>query len=82
MTEQELNKMRFREISHTTFDDRYSTIYECVSKPLAKRLNVCTWYKRDKQTGMPLDEKPLIQYWLDGELYRNREEILEIIKRI
>ena len=82
MTEQELNKMRFREISHTTFDDRYSTIYECISEPLAGRLKVCTWVKRDKQTGMPLDEKPLIQYWLDGKLYRNREEILEIIKRI
>lgn len=82
MNEQELNKMRFREISHTTFDDRYSTIYECMSEPLAGRLKVCVWCKRDKQTGMPLDEKPLIQYWLDGKLYRNREEILEIIKRI
>ena len=82
MTEQEFNKLKFRELAHTSFDDRDYTIYECVSKPLAKRLNVCTWYKRDKQTGMPLDEKPLIQYWLDGKLYRNREDILEIIKRI
>ena len=82
MNEQELNKMRFREISHITFDDRYSTIYECVSEPIAGRLRVYAWCKRDKQTGMPLGEKPLIQYWLDGELYRNREEILEIIKRI
>lgn len=82
MTEQELNKMRFREISHITFDDRYSTIYECVSEPLAGRLKVCTWVKRDKQTGMPLGGKPLIHYSLDGKLYRKKQKLLEIIKRI
>lgn len=82
MTEQEFNKLRFREVSHTTFDDRYSTIYECMSEPLAGRLKVYTWVKRDKQTGMPLAEKPLIHYGLDGKLYRKREEILEIIKSI
>ena len=82
MTEQELNKMRFREISHTTFDDRYSTTYECVSEPLADRLKVCTWVKRDKQTGKPLGGKPLIHYSLDGKLYRKKEKLLEAIKRI
>ena len=82
MTEQELNKMKFREISHTTFDDRYSTIYECISEPLAGRLKVCAWCKRDKQTGMPLGGKPLIHYSLDGKLYKKKEKILEIIKRI
>ena len=82
MTEQELNKMRFREISHTTFDDRYSTIYECISKPLAGRLKVCTLVKRDKQTGMPLVGKPLIHYSLDGKLYKKKEKLLETIKRI
>lgn len=81
MTEQELNKMRFREISNTTFDDRYSTIYECVSEPLAGRLNVCTWVKRNKQTGMPLGGKPLIHYSLDGKLYKKKEKLLETIKR-
>ena len=82
MTEQEFNKLKFREVAHTTFDDRYSTIYECVSEPLACRLKVCMWTNRDKQTGKPLDEKPLIHYSLDGKLYRKREAILEIIKSI
>lgn len=82
MTEQELNKMRFMEISHTTFDDRYSTIYECVSEPLAGRLKVCTWVKRDKQTGKPLGGKPLVHYSLDGKLYKKKEKLLETIKRI
>lgn len=81
MTEQELNKMRFREISNTTFNDRYSTIYECVSEPLAGRLHVCTWVKRNKQTGMPLGGKPLIHYSLDGKLYKKKEKLLETIKR-
>ena len=82
MTEQELNKMRFRETSHTTFDDRYSTIYECISEPLDGRLKVCTWVKRDKQTGMPLGGKHLIHYSLDGKLYKKKEKLLEIIKSI
>ena len=82
MTEQEFNKLKFREVAHTTFDDRYSTIYECVSEPLAGRLKVCTWVKRDKQTGMQLDEKPIVHYSLDGKLYRKKEKLLEIIKRI
>ena len=82
MTEQEFNKLKFRELAHTSFDDRDYTIYECVSQPLAKRLNVCTWHKRDKQTGMPLGGKPLIHYSLDGKLYRKKEKLLEIIKRI
>ena len=82
MTEQELNKMRFREISHITFDDRYSTIYECISEPLAGRLKVCTWVKRDKQTWKPLGCKPLIHYSLDGKLYKKKEKLLETIKRI
>ena len=80
MTEQEFNKLKFRELAHTSFDDRDYTIYECVSKPLAKRLNVFTWYKRDKKTGMPLAEKPLIHYSLDGKLYKKKEKLLEIIK--
>ena len=82
MIEQEFNKLKFREVAHTTFDDRYSTIYECVSEPLAGRLVVCAWRKRDKQTGMPLGGKPLIRYSLDGDLYRKKEKLLEIIKRI
>ena len=82
MTEQYFNQLRFREVSHTTFDDRYSTIYECVSEPLAGRLKVCTWVKRDKQTGKPLGGKPLIHYSLDGKLYKKKEKILEIIKQI
>ena len=82
MTEQEFNKLRFREVSHTTFDDRYSTIYECMSEPLAGRLKVYTWVKRDKKTGKLLSKKPLVHYSLDGKLYRKREEILEIIKSI
>ena len=82
MTEQELNKLKFREVSHTTFDDRCSTIYECVSEPLAGRLVVCAWRKRDKQTGMPLGGKPLVHYSLDGNLYRKKGKLLEIIKRI
>lgn len=82
MTEQEFNQLRFREVSHTTFDDRYSTIYECVSEPFVGRLKVSTWVKRDKKTGITLGEKPLVHYSLDGKLYRNREEILEAIKRI
>ena len=82
MTEQELNKMRFREISHITFDDRYSTIYECVSEPLVGRLRVYAWCKRDKQTGIILDEKPKVIYLLDRKMYRNKEKVLEIIKRI
>ena len=82
MTEQEFNQLRFREASHTTFDDRYSTIYECVSEPLAGRLKVCAWYKRDKQTGITLGEKPLVHYSLDGKLYRKKEKVLEIIKSI
>ena len=82
MTEQELNKMRFREISHTTFDDRYSTIYECMSEPLVGRLKVSTWVKRDKQSGRPLGGKPLVHYSLDGKLYRKKEKLLEIIKGI
>lgn len=82
MTEQELNKMRFREISHITFDDRYSTIYECVSEPLAGRLRVYAWCKRDKQTGIPLGGKPSIHYSLDGKVYKKKEKLLETIKRI
>ena len=82
MTEQEFNKLKFRELAHTSFDDRDYTIYECVSQPLTKRLNVCTWYKRDKQTRMPLGGKPLIHYSLDGKLYKKKEKLLEIIKRI
>ena len=82
MTEQEFNQLRFREVSHTTFEDWYSTIYECISEPLAGRLKVCTWCKRDKQTGMPLGGKPLIHYSLDGKLYKKKEKLLEIIKRI
>lgn len=82
MTEQELNKMRFREISHTTFDDRYSNIYECISEPLAGRLKVCTWVKRDKQTGIPLGGKPLIHYSLDGKVYKKKGKLLETLKRI
>lgn len=82
MTEQEFNQLRFREVSHTTFDDRYSTIYECVSEPFVGRLKVSTWVKRDKKTGMPLGGKPLIHYSLDGKLYEKKAEILEIIKRI
>lgn len=82
MTEKEFNKLKFREVAHTTFKDRYSTIYECVSEPLAGRLKVCAWDKRDKQTGMQLDEKPLVHYSLDGKLYEKKAEILEIIKRI
>ena len=71
-----------RELAHTSFDDRYSTIYECVSESLAGRLVVCAWCKRDKKTGMPLGGNPLIRYSLDGKLYRKKEKILEIIKRI
>ena len=82
MTEQEFNKLKFREVAHITSDDRYSAFYECVSEILADRLKVVAWYNRDKQTGKPLDEKPLIHYSLDGKLYRNREAILEIIKSI
>ena len=82
MTEQEFNKLKFRELAHTSFDDRYSTIYECVSEPLDGRLKVCTWVNRDKQTGKPLGGKPLIDYSLDGKLYRKKEKLLETIKRI
>ena len=82
MTEQEFNQLRFGEVSHTTFDDRYSTIYECMSEPLVGRLKVCTWVKRDKQTGMSLGGKPLIHYSLDGKLYKKKEKLLETIKRI
>ena len=82
MTEQEFNKLRFREVSHTTFDDRYSTIYECMSEPLAGRLRVCTWVKRDKKTGKILSKKPLVHYSLDGKLYFKKERLLETIKQI
>lgn len=82
MTEQEFNQLRFREVSHTIFDDRYSTIYKCVSEPLADRLTVCTWVKRDKQTGITLGEKLIVHYSLDGKLYRKKEKVLEAIKRI
>lgn len=82
MTEQEFNKLKFREVSHGSFEDYYSAIFKCVSEPLAGRLKVCAWYKRDKKTGMILDIIPLVHYSLDGKLYEKKEEILEIIKRI
>lgn len=82
MTEQEFNKLKFRELAHTSFDDRDYTIYECVSEPLAGRLKVCAWCKRDKQTGMPLGGKPLIHYSLDGKVYKKKEKLLETLKRI
>lgn len=82
MTEEELNELKFRECSHITYDDEYHVIYECMSEPLVGRLKVSTWVKRDKQTGMPLAEKPLIHYGLDGKLYEKKAEILEVIKRI
>ena len=82
MTEQEFNKLRFRELANMIFNDGSLTTYTCVSKPLNGRLTVFKWIKRDKQTDMPLDEKPLIRYSLDGRLYQKREKLLETIKRI
>ena len=82
MTEQEFNKLKFRELAHTSFDDRYSTIYECMSEPLAGRLKVYPWVKRDKNTGKLLSKKTLVHYSLDGKLYFKKERLLETIKQI
>lgn len=82
MTEEDLGKLKLRECSHTAFDTEYHTIYECVSEPLVGRLRVYAWCKRDKQTGIPLGGKPLIHYSLDGKVYKKKEKLLEIIKRI
>lgn len=82
MTEQEFNKLKFREVAHITSDDRYSAFYECVSEILADRLKVVAWYNRDKQTGIVLDEKPKVVYLLDRKMYRNKKNVLEIINQI
>lgn len=79
MTEEELNKLKFREHSHTTFDDRYLTIYECMSEPLADRLFVNLIRNRDKNTGDVVG-KGRIYYSLDGKVYKTKEKFLEAIK--
>lgn len=79
MTEEELNKLKFRECSHTTYDDEYHTIYECVSEPFANRLFVNFIKKRDKNTGDVVGNGK-IHYSLDGKLYKTKEKILEAIK--
>ena len=82
MTDQEFNKLKFREVAHGSFEDYYSAIFKCMSEPLVGRRKVSTWVKRDKQTGMLLGGNPLIHYSLDGKLYKKKEKLLEVIKRI
>lgn len=79
MTEEELNKLKFRECSHITYDDEYHTIYECVSKPFIRRLKLNAIVKRSKVTGEPTC-KARLHYSLDGKLYKTKEKFLEVIR--
>ena len=79
MTEEKLNKLKFRECLHTTYDDEYHTIYECVSEPFVNRLFVNFIKKRDKNTGEVVG-KGRIHYSLDGKVYKTKEKLLEVIK--
>ena len=78
MTEEDLRKMKFRECSHTTYDDEYHTIYEFVSEPFDNRLFVNFIKKRDKNTGDAIG-KGRIHYSLDGKVYKTKEKFLEAI---
>lgn len=81
MTEEDIKKLKFKECTHAAFKTHYSTLYKCVSEPLQNRLYINISVKRDKYTGNPIG-KDKVNYWLDGKLYRKKEKILEIIKRI
>lgn len=81
MTEEEVNKLKFRWKSHMTLEDCYSTIYECDSEPLKGRLFVNKMQNRDKNTGFAR-QGTMVHYSLDGKLYRSKKKFLEAIKNI
>lgn len=81
MTEEDLDKLKFRECSHTAFDTEYHTIYECVSEPFIGILMLNAIVKRSKDNGEPTG-KARVHYSLDGKVYKSREKFIEAIKDI
>lgn len=81
MTEEDLGKLKFREVNHVSYVSEYHTFYECVSEPFIGRLRLNSIVKRSKFTGEPTG-KARVHYSLDGKLYRTKEKFLDAIKEV